>query len=24
MRPVDLMGAVVPVFPAFESHLVRD
>ncbi|MBA0763480.1 hypothetical protein Gotri_012915 [Gossypium trilobum] len=24
MRPVDLMGAVVPVFPLFESHLVRD
>ncbi|PPD68797.1 hypothetical protein GOBAR_DD34322 [Gossypium barbadense] len=24
MRPVDLMQAVVPVFPSFESHIVRD
>ncbi|MBA0852835.1 hypothetical protein Goshw_010270, partial [Gossypium schwendimanii] len=24
MRPVDLMGAMVLVFPPFESHLVRD
>ncbi|MBA0608521.1 hypothetical protein Godav_020733 [Gossypium davidsonii] len=24
MRPVDLMQVVVPIFPSFESHIVRD
>ncbi|KAH1113802.1 hypothetical protein J1N35_007180 [Gossypium stocksii] len=24
MRPLDLTQAMVPVFPLFESHLVRD